>query len=235
MFGIEPKRAVVNDVNSEIINVYSVIKHNVDKLIEILSTYKNQADFFYEVRNLDRENEKFNEMTNVEKAARVLYLNKTCFNGLFRVNSQGQFNAPFGRYKNPNFINEEVLRAVSNFLNQNDIQILNNDFSKILSKIKKGSFVYLDPPYDPISDTASFTGYNLNGFGKEEQIKLKEFCDKLDKKGVKFLLSNSATNFIKDLYKDYIIEIVEVPRMINSDSSKRGKVDEVLIRNYDIK
>lgn len=177
---------------------------------------------------------RFNKLTNVQKASRIIFLNKTCFNGLFRVNSQGQFNVPFGRYKNPNFINAEVLRAVSKFLNENDIQIDNLSFEKTITKIKKGSFVYLDPPYDPVSDTASFTGYNLDGFGKEDQKKLKEFCDKLNAKGVKFLLSNSDTDFIRGLYKDYKIEIVKVPRNINSDSSKRGKVNEVLVRNYDI-
>ncbi len=237
LFFLQPKKAIVNDINTEVINVYRVIKKrgNVEELIKILSNHKNESDYFYKIRGLDRDKEKFNELSSLEKAARVIYLNKTCFNGLFRVNNQGQFNAPFGGYKNPNFINAEVLRAVSKFLNENEIIILNESFEELLPKIKKGSFVYLDPPYDPVSNTASFTGYNLAGFDKKNQKKLKDFCDELNKKeGVKFLLSNSATDFIKDLYKDYIIEIVKVPRNINSDAAKRGKVDEVLVRNYEI-
>lgn len=235
VFSLQPKKAILNDFNSDIINVYKIIKEDVEKLIKELRKHKNESDYFYKIRSLDRDEEKFSKLSDVEKAARVIFLNKTCFNGLFRVNSQGQFNAPFGRYKNPNYINAEVLRAINKFLNENEIIILNKSFEKLLSKIKKGSFVYLDPPYDPVSDTASFTGYSLNGFDKEDQKNLKEFCDKLDKKGVKFLLSNSATKFIKELYKDYTIEIVKVPRSINSDPTKRGKVDEVLVRNYDVK
>jgi len=236
LFSLQPKKAVINDINSDVINVYKVIKENVEELIKELSKHRNESDHFYKIRELDRNEELFNKLSDVEKAARIIYLNKTCFNGLFRVNSQGQFNAPFGGYKNPNFINAEVLRAVSNFLNKNDVKILNEGFEKLLPKIKRGGFVYLDPPYDPVSDTASFTGYNLDKFDKEDQRRLKVFCDKLDKKGVKFLLSNSATNFIKNLYKDYAMgtEIVKVPRNINCDGTKRGKINEILVRNYDI-
>lgn len=234
LFSLQPKKAVINDLNEDIINVYLVIKENVEELIKELGKHKNESDYFYNLRELDRDNIRFNKLTNVQKASRIIFLNKTCFNGLFRVNSQGQFNAPFGRYKNPNFINAEVLKAVSKFLNENDIRIDNLSFEKTINKIRKGNFVYIDPPYDPVSDTASFTGYNLDGFGKEDQKKLKEFCDKLNAKGVKFLLSNSDTDFIRELYKDYKIEIVKVPRNINSDASKRGKVNEVLVRNYDL-
>ena len=235
LFSLQPKKATVNDINEDVINVYNVIKENVDKLIMVLSRHKNESGYFYKIRALDRDERKFSQLSDVEKAARIIYLNKTCFNGLFRVNNQGQFNAPFGRYKNPNFINAPVLRAVSKYLNDNNVTILSKTFEKLLSQIKKGSFVYLDPPYDPVSETASFTGYNLYGFDREDQKRLKEFCDKLNKKGVKFLLSNSATDFIKDLYKNYHIDLVKAPRNINCDGTKRGKVDEVLVRNYEIK
>lgn len=235
LFSLQPKKATFNDINEDIINVYTVIKENVDELIKVLSTHKNEANYFYKIRELDRDEKKFSKLSDVEKAARIIYLNKTCFNGLFRVNNQGQFNAPFGRYKNPNFINAPVLKAVSKYLNDNNVTILNQSFEKLLSGIKKGSFVYLDPPYDPVSETASFTGYNLYGFDREDQKKLKEYCDKLNKKGVKFLLSNSATDFIKELYGGYNIDIVKAPRNINCDGTKRGKVDEVLVRNYEIK
>jgi DNA adenine methylase len=232
LFALQPKKAVVNDLNSEIINVYNVIKNDVDNLIEELKGHLNNPEYFYKLRCLDRDEKKFGKLSDVEKAARIIYLNKTCFNGLFRVNSQGQFNAPFGNYKNPNYINAEVLKAVSLLLNNNKIEIYNGSYEKMLARIKKGDFVYIDPPYDPVSDTASFTGYNLDKFGREEQKKLKGFCDLLDKKGAYFLLSNSSTDFIKELYGKYRIEFVQVPRMINVDASKRGRVDEVLVKNY---
>ncbi|HBN06220.1 MAG TPA: modification methylase, partial [Bacteroidales bacterium] len=150
----------------------------------------------------DRKPE-FKNLNNIEKASRLIYLNKTCYNGLFRVNSQGEFNTPFGNYKNPNIVNEHVLRVVNKYLNENDIRILNYDFEEALKGIRKGSFVYFDPPYMPISDSSSFTGYTLDGFNIEDQIRLKNLCDNLDGKGVKFLLSNSSAPFILDLYKDY--------------------------------
>ena len=233
-FELQPKKAFINDLNFELINAYDTIKKDVENLIKELKTHKNDSDYFYELRDWDRARDKFSKLTSTQKAARVIFLNKTCFNGLFRVNSQGQFNTPFGGYTNPNYVNEEVLRAVSKFLNGNDIKISNWSFEKLLPKIKKGSFVYLDPPYYPVSDTASFTGYNLAGFDKDDQHSLKEFCDKLNYKEVNFLLSNSATDFIQELYTDYEIDIVKVPRAINSDASRRGPVNEVLVRNYDL-
>lgn len=152
--------------------------------------------------------------------------------GIFRVNSSGEFNSPFGHYKNPNIVNEPVLRAVSKYFASSNITFYSEDFAETLKRVNKGGFVYLDPPYDPVSDTASFTGYNKGGFDRNEQIRLKQCCDELTKRGVKFMLSNSATDFIKDLYKDYDITIVKAKRAINADASKRGAIEEVLIRNY---
>ena len=172
-------------------------------------------------------------MSNVEKASRILYLNKTCYNGLFRVNKSGEFNTPFGRYKNPNIVNETILTAVSEFFNKNNIIFYNKDFEDILKKLESGTFVYLDPPYDPISDTSSFTGYDKGGFNKREQKRLKKACDELDKNKIKFLLSNSNTDLINDLYKNYSIETIKAKRSINSIASKRGGIDEVLVRNYE--
>ena len=162
----------------------------------------------------------------------ILYLNKTCYNGLFRVNSSGQFNTPYGKYKNPNIVNEIVLRAVNKYFNDNNIQILTGDFADAVANAQKGDFVYLDPPYDPISNTASFTGYNEGGFNQKEQERLKLVCDELNKKGVKFLLSNSNTEFINNIYKGYDIIIVKAKRSINSNGNKRGEVEEVLIKNF---
>lgn len=233
LFFIQPKIAYINDYNSDLINVYDCVKNNLDELLESLKKHKNSSDYFYKIREIDRKPSVFNKLTNVEKASRFIFLNKTCYNGLFRVNKAGEFNTPFGYYKAPNIVNETTLRAVNLYLNENDINYFSLDFEEFLNKVKKNSFVYLDPPYDPISISSNFTGYTNLGFDKKEQIRLKNVCDELDKKQVKFLLSNSATDFIKDLYSNYNISIIKAKRSINSNASLRGNVDEVLIRNYE--
>lgn len=234
LFNIQPRKAIVNDLNSELMNVYNVIKNNIDELILDLKKHKNESDYFYKMRELDRDKKKYNQLSDVKKASRILYLNKTCFNGLFRVNNAGEFNTPFGKYKNPNIVNENTLRAVNSYFNEVEIIFHSEDYQKVLDSLKKNSFVYLDPPYDPVSDTSSFTGYNKGGFNQDEQIRLKECCDSLDDNGIKFLLSNSATEFIKELYKNYKnTQIVKAKRSINSVSTKRGHVDEILVKNYD--
>lgn len=234
LFAIQPSHAIVNDLNTDLITVYEVIRDNPEELIESLKKHENTAEYFYAKRDIDRNKEEYLALSKIEKASRLIYLNKTCFNGLFRVNSSGEFNSPFGHYKNPNIVNEPVLRAVSKYFNANDIAFYNEDFSETLKRVGKGCFVYLDPPYDPISDTASFTGYNKDGFDRAEQARLKRCCDELTQRGVKFMLSNSATDFIKELYKDYNITIVKAKRAINSDATKRGEIEEVLITNYGI-
>lgn len=235
LFDLQPEKAVINDKNSELVNVYRVIKHEIEALIEELKKHSdgNHPDYFYKIRAMDRE-PGYKELSSAKRAARILYLNKTCFNGLFRVNRKGFFNVPFGKYKNPNIVNEDVLRAVHSYLHANDVQILEADFAEVAARAKAEDFVYFDPPYDPVSGTASFTSYSLDGFGKEEQLRLRDLCVELDQKGVPFLLSNSATDFILEIYaeKGFIIEKVSASRTINSVASKRGKVDEVLVRNY---
>ncbi|WP_338627552.1 DNA adenine methylase [Clostridium baratii] len=233
---IEPKRAIINDFNDELINVYKVIRDNVDELIELLKKHKenNSQEYFYEIRELDRKFEIYDKMSDVEKAARIIYLNKTCYNGLFRVNSKGEFNTPYGKYKNPNIVNEVVLRAVSNYLNSSKkIKIMSGDYKECLKRIPGDSFVYFDPPYWKVSDSSSFTGYTMNGFTKENQIELRDTCRMLHKKGIKFMLSNSDTPFIRDLYKEFKIISVDATRSINSNSKKRGNVGEVLVKNYE--
>lgn len=232
LFEIQPAKAIINDLNEELINTYLIIKNNVENLINDLRKHKNDSDYYYKIRELDRH-KSYKGLSDLEKASRIIYLNKTCYNGLFRVNSQGYFNVPFGKYTNPNILNEQVLRTVSEYLNYADISFLNKDFEESLKNIDKGSFVYFDPPYDPISDSSSFTGYNLHGFKKEDQLRLKKSCDRLHSIGCNFLLSNSFTEFILDLYKDYKIEIIKSNRTINSNASKRGEINEVLIKNYD--
>lgn len=231
LFELQPKKAIINDANSELINVYNVIKNNVYELIDDLKTHKNEADYFYKIRALDRE-DFFSNMSNIKKASRIIYLNKTCFNGLYRVNNAGEFNTPFGSYKNPNIVNEATLKAVSSYFNENEIIILNQDYSDILKDIDKNSFVYFDPPYHPVSESSSFTGYTQGGFNEDDQKKLRNICNKLNEESIRFLLSNSATKFIKNLYSEYEINYVKASRSINSVAEKRGDVDEVLIRNY---
>ena len=234
LFHLQPKKAIINDVNIELMNMYSIIRDNVEELIEELSIHKNEEDYFYSVRDWDRDKAHYESLNNVIKAARLIFLNKTCYNGLFRVNSTGEFNAPFGRYKKPNIVNAPVLRAVSTYLQTNDVVINSTDYYEILKNIPASFFVYLDPPYDPVSDSSSFTGYNKHGFNKDEQIRLKNACDELDSRGVKFLLSNSATEFIKDLYSPkYNVTIVHAKRAINSVATRRGEVEEVVVRNYE--
>lgn len=233
LFDLQPKKAIINDANEDLVNVYKVIKDNVDLLIEDLKKHKNEKEYYYEVRKLDRT-DVYEKMSDIEKASRILFLNKTCFNGLFRVNSSGEFNVPFGRYKNPNIVNEEVLRAVSHYLNNNNVKIIHGDFEDAVKGMRKQAFVYFDPPYHPLSDSSSFTGYTLDGFDKNDQIRLKELCDDLNERGCRFLLSNSSASFILELYKDYNIELVGASRSINSKGNKRGEVKEVLVSNFDL-
>ena len=232
LFQLQPNTAHVNDINSELIQMYEVIRDNVDELIEALGTHPNEAEHFYQVRDWDRDREKYQQLSPVDRAARIIYLNKTCYNGLFRVNNAGQFNTPFGHYKNPNIINEPTLRAVSSYFQKASLTFTSMDYAEVLSSVKKGTFVYLDPPYDPVSDTANFTGYAKGGFGRPEQIRLRECCDELNRRGIRFMLSNSATDFIREQYAAYDITIVKAKRAINSNAAKRGQVDEVGVRNY---
>lgn len=232
-FDQQPRSAILNDFNTELINCYEVIRDLPEELLNAVSGLPNTSDDFYRIREMDR-NSNFISLSPAERAARLIYLNKTCYNGLFRVNSQGQFNVPFGNYKNPAIADPAVIYAISRYLNKANITFRNDDFANAVNDAIDGDFVYFDPPYDPISDTSSFTGYSLNGFDKNEQKRLKTVCDLLTQKGVKFLLSNSDTKFIRELYSDnnYNICTVQARRNINAVASGRGKIDEVLIYNY---
>lgn len=231
-FDRQPITAVVNDFNVELINCYQVIKDCPEELLAETLKFSNTSEEYYRIREQDRS-AAFSSLSPVKRAARLLYLNKTCYNGLFRVNSQGQFNVPFGNYKNPIIANPAIIRAVSQYLEKAKVTFKSEDFAEAVAGAKEGDFVYFDPPYDPVSDTSSFTGYSLNGFDKQEQQRLKNVCDTLTAKGVKFILSNSYTSFISELYADeYTIHTVQARRNINSIASGRGKIDEVLILNY---
>ena len=237
LFSLQPKKSVINDINRELIDCYRVIKDNPEELLELCQQHrqKNSQEYYYWLRGQDRQDD-FKDRSPTERAARIIYLNKTCFNGLFRVNSSGQFNVPYGNYSNPVIADPAVIRSVSAYLNQRDVRILEGDFAKAVATARKGAFIYFDPPYHPLSDTSSFTGYSVDGFGEAEQIRLKKLCDKLSQRGCQVLISNSSAAFIKELYSDPDYEIVEVKasRAINAVASKRGRINELLIYNrYD--
>jgi DNA adenine methylase len=234
LFALQPKKSTINDTNQELVNCYQIIRDQPEKLLELCQQHQanNSPEYYYQLRAQDRQAE-FDQRTPVERAARIIYLNKTCFNGLFRVNSSGQFNVPYGKYKSPVIADPVVIKAISAYLNQAQVQILNVDFEQAVSHAKEGGFVYFDPPYHPLSQTSSFTGYSSSGFGEQEQIRLKKICDRLTDQGCQVLASNSAALFIKSLYDDPRYEIVEVKatRAINVAASKRGRINELLIHN----
>jgi len=182
LFALQPERAIINDINTELINCYKVIRDLVDELTDDLKRHENEKDYFDAIREWDR-NKDYKDKTLVQKASRIIFLNKTCFNGLYRVNLQGQFNVPFGKYKNPRILDLDNLKAVNRYLNENQVEILNLDFQEAVKDAKEGDFIYFDPPYDPVSDNAKFTSYDSSEFRKEEQIRLKETFDELSSIG----------------------------------------------------
>lgn len=219
------KKIFLIDSNEELINCYLVIKEDVEKLIRILNTPKfiNTEEIFYRIR-VEEPTDRF------ERAARTIYLNKTCFNGLYRVNSKGKFNVPFGGYKNPLICNSRNLVAVS--LALQNVEILHDNFDKCLELTKKDDFIYFDPPYQPLNKTSSFASYTKDPFREEEQKKLCKIFKELDRIGCKAMLSNSDTSFIRKLYKGFRIEVVLAKRAINCKASGRGEIKELVILNY---
>ena len=228
-FYLQPDNAYISDMNEELINLYQVVRDNVDELVADLQKHDISKEYFMEIRNIDRT-EEYESWSDIQKASRFIYLNRTCFNGMYRVNSKGEFNVPFGHYKNPRILDENNLINCSNLLQRTEIK--HADFSEILKKVKKGDFVYFDPPYVPLSETSSFTSYTKDGFDMDMQLKLRDVCDELDSMGVKFLLSNSDTKLVNELYENYNIKKVFASRQINANADGRGKITEVLVRNY---
>jgi len=218
-------KATISDLNEELINCYGTIRDDVDALIAALQKHKNERDYFYRIRSQD-----VSKLNEIERAARLIYLNKTCFNGLYRVNSRGHFNVPFGSYKNPRTCDEENLRAVSQALRKT--KVLCRPFEKVVQSAEPGDFVYLDPPYQPISSTSNFTGYTRGCFGIEDQVRLAEIVKELDRRGCVFMLSNSDNEFVRDLYKGFRQETVYATRAINCRGDRRGKITELLVLNY---
>lgn len=234
LFELSPKKAVINDYNSELINVYNVLcnEEKFKKLCKELNKHEanHSEKYYYEIRDKDKNKASYNRLSDYTRAARTIYLNKACFNGLYRVNRKNEFNVPFNKKEKVNTYEGNNLITVSNYLTMNEIKILNVDFEEAVKDAKKGDFIYFDPPYD--SDTDTFTSYTDEGFGKEEQRRLAKVFKELDKKGCYVMLSNHNTSLIKELYKDFNINVIEANRNINANGKKRGKVEEVIITNY---
>jgi len=233
---VPPARVVLNDLNVTLMDSFIVVRDQLDQLLEKLAVIESaylsreeigRSDFYYEQRASEYED-------LIDRVVRFLFLNKTCFNGLYRVNKKGEFNVPHGRYKNPNILNEGVLKTASRLLNRTEI--FNGDYAKCFTNFSENDFVYFDPPFEPLSVTSSFTSYNPGGYGRTEQIRLRSVCDSLTDRRVKFLLSNSAHDYIRGLFdgalRNYSISEVDARRSINSDKTGRSKVKEILVSNY---
>lgn len=234
LFELSPRRAVINDSNEELMNVYSVLcdEDKFKKMCSVLNHYEKEhcEDFYYDIRNKDRNKNAYKRLSDYTRAARTIYLNKACFNGLYRVNSKNEFNVPFGKKERVNTYDGGNLITVSNYLTMNDVKILSVDFEESVKDAKKGDFIYFDPPYD--SETSTFNSYTEDGFGKDEQIRLAKVFKELDSRGCYVMLSNHNTSLINELYKKYNIHVIEAKRNINSNGKKRGKVKEVIITNF---
>lgn len=234
-FELSPKVAVINDYNEELMNVFYCIKDETkfNKMCKELNHHEanHSEEYYYEIRNKDRDKTKFKKMPDYKRSARTIYLNKACFNGLYRVNSKNEFNVPFNRKAKVNTYDAQNLGIIHSYLNFNDIKLLNTDFEEAVKDAKKGDFIYFDPPYD--TETLIFNSYTENGFGKEEQIRLAKVYRELTNRGCYVMLSNHNTKLIKDLYSEYNIYVIEAKRNINSNGKKRGKVEEVIITNYE--
>lgn len=231
-FHLQPKLAILSDINQDLIATYCSVRDNLEQLIDLLQKHQNEHnndysknhDYYYQVRSRIYN-------TPIEKAARLIYLNKTCFNGLYRVNSKGEFNVPVGKYKNPKICNPDLLRSASAALKSAKIEVRN--FEKILEHAKSSDdFVYFDPPYHPLSDTSYFTAYSADAFNEDDQKKLRDIFAELASRGVKVMLSNSDCKFIRELYSEFNIHEILASRVINSNAQKRGKISEVLVTSY---
>ncbi|MCI9234059.1 MAG: Dam family site-specific DNA-(adenine-N6)-methyltransferase [Bacilli bacterium] len=235
LFELSPKKAVINDYNIELMNVYECIKDEIKfaAMCNELNKHetKHSDEYYYKIRDLDRDKKKFYKIADYKRAARTIYLNKACFNGLYRVNSKNEFNVPSGKKGKVNTYDAVNLEIIHSFLNFNDIKILSTDFEKAVEDAKKGDFIYFDPPYD--SDTFTFNSYTENGFDKSEQKRLSKVFKELDKKGCYVMLSNYNTTLIQNLYESYNFNYVEAKRVIGAKAKNRGIVEEVIITNFE--
>ena len=223
LFDLAPQKAIINDANEELINAYIVLRDQVDELINELSTYIYCTEFYYKMRAKNPEN-----LSKIERAARMIYLNKTCFNGLYRVNKKGEFNVPIGRYTNPTICDEDRLRNAHVALQNVTIECA--DFIKVLLKYaEKGDLIYIDPPYHPVGKNSDFKRYTKDFFYKEDQMALKKLIIELKTRGCFVIASNSHCDFILDLYKDFDVKVVNAKRCINKIAERRNNIKEVII------
>lgn len=232
---LTPEKAVINDRNSELVSAYRCLGNEelFNEMVRLCKEHesKHSKEYYFEVREMDRD-PNFPSLPLPVRAARMLYLNKACFNGLYRVNGKGFFNVPFNGKTNVRCFDEDNIRQMHKYFMSSDVKVLNGDFADAVLTAKKGDFVYFDPPYDVLGEQ-SFTSYTKNGFGSDEQIRLRDLVVELTKRGVYVMLSNSNTEFIRDLYANFHVHIVEATRLINSKADGRGKVEEVLVTNYE--
>lgn len=247
-FNLQKKQSFLSDVNEELINTYQIIQKQAKELIAFLESFSTQSfrshyginkkvapyskEFYECIRSWDRQENWKKYFSQLERAGRFLYLNRTCFNGLYRVNSQGQFNVPMGSYKNPDFIQKENILNASKLLKKTKAIIKLQGFEKVLENADFWDFVYFDPPYDTLTQTANFTSYNESGFGRDMQVKLRDVFVELDKMWCKVMMSNHNTDFIREIYKGFRFEIVRARRNVNSKGSGRGEVEEIVVMNY---
>lgn len=233
-FRLQPQQSFLADINIELVNVYRCVREQVEELITLLEDHQalHGQEHFYAVRSqLTISDDWFLEGNNLERAARLIYLNKTCFNGLYRENSKGQFNVPIGSYEKPTICDSELLRVASSALQS--AQIERSSFDAVLSHAKSPEdFVYFDPPYYPISSTSKFTSYSRYSFSEADQIRLKEVFAELSDRGVKVMLSNSDCPFVRELFQKFNIHTINATRNINCNAEKRGKITEVLVTSY---
>jgi DNA adenine methylase len=224
-----PEQVILADTNAELINTYHVVRDHLAELLDVLARHKqnHSREYYYQIRSLDRQPE---ALTAIERAARMIYLNKTCYNGLYRVNRKGQFNVPLGSYRQPQILYSEALTAASAALQQVDLQI--RDFHTWSAIGRAGDFFYFDPPYHPLSKTANFTSYTAGAFRAEDQGKLADVFTKLTAQGCLCMLSNSATPLISELYGPFQLQTVLANRAINSDANGRKRIPEVVVMNY---
>ena len=227
-FHLQPRPACLSDANEKLVEIYRVVQQEVEALIDALQVHRNEHDYYYWVRALDPA-----DLSSVERAARLIFLNRTCYNGLYRENKKGEFNVPFGRYSNPTICNERRLRSASQALQ--GVELAVGDFEETAGKAIGGDFIYFDPPYAPLSDTSNFTSYNRDGFGDSDQRRLAEIIHRLTSKGCNVMLSNSSSALVYELYgeRGYRLVPISARRNINSKAERRGPVTELLILNYD--
>lgn len=231
-FNLQREQSYLSDVNEELINLYQIIKTKPKQLIKFLESQEISKERFLEIRSWDRTEWWLKKYSSVERAGRFIYLNRTCFNGIYRVNSKWEFNVPYWQHSNPDIVQKENILNASALLNKTKAEIKLQSFEKVLEKAQTWDFVYFDPPYDILTESANFTSYDKSGFWRDMQTKLRDIFVKLDKKWVKVMLSNHNTPFIRELYKGFRFEIVKATRMLNSKGSWRGAVEEIVVMNY---